>query len=122
MAGNSGLNGLAELGEKRAFEIGYKTATDKTAPAAARSAALIIVGSTGKGDPRAYPLIFEKLKPAVASNNFQPIFNGIQAIIKLSDPRGQEAFDLLKEHFKGQAGPLQTIAAWEAEFKAALKP
>jgi aminopeptidase N len=118
----AGLNGLAELGDKRAFEVGYKTATDKTAPAAARSAALIIVGSTGKGDPRAYPLIFEKLKPAVASNNFQPIFNGIQAIIKLADPRGQEAFDLLKEHFKGQAGPLQTIAAWDAEFKAALKP
>ncbi|MGB2753378.1 MAG: M1 family aminopeptidase [Pyrinomonadaceae bacterium] len=118
----AGLNGLAELGDKRAFEIGYKTATDKTAPAAARSAALIIVGSTGKGDPRAYPLIFEKLKPAVASNNFQPIFNGVQAIIKLADPRGQEAFDLLKEHFKGQAGPLQTIAAWETAFKAALKP
>ncbi len=118
----AGLNGLAELGDKRAFEIGYKTATDKTAPAAARSVALVIVGSTGKGDPRAYPLIFEKLKPAVASNSFQPIFNGIQAIIKLADPRGQEAFDLLKEHFKGQAGPLQTIAAWEADFKAALKP
>ncbi len=118
----AGLTGLSELADKRAFEVGYKTATDKTSPSAARSAALVIVGSTGKGDPRAYPLIFEKFKPAVESNNFQPIFNGIQAIIKLADPRGQEAFDLLKEHFKGQAGPLQTIAAWEAEFKAAIKP
>lgn len=118
----AGLNGLGELGDKRAFEIGYKTATDKTAPRAARSAALVIVGSTGKGDPRAYPLIFEKFKAAFDRTNIQGIINGMQAFIAIADPRGQEAFDMLKVKFKDQPGALQAITQHEALFKAALKP
>ena len=117
----AGLTALGELGDKRAFDAGYKAATDKALPMNVRTAALTVVGSAGKGDPRAFPLIFEKFKAAVETNNFQPIFNGVQAIIKLADPRGQQAFDLLKEHFKGQQGPLNAINAWEAEFKAGLK-
>ena len=117
----AGLDGLGELGDKRAFEVGYKVATDKALPSNLRTAALKVVGATGKGDARAYPLIFEKFKAAYDAMNIQGIINSIQAVIKIADPRGQEVFDMLKEKFKGQPGPLAAIAEYEAQFKAAIK-
>jgi aminopeptidase N len=113
------LSGLAGLGDKRAFDAGYKAATDKTLLPNVRSAALTVVGATGKGDPRAYPLIFEQFKQALDANNFQGIFSGIQAIAKLGDPRGQEAFDLMKTKFKDQANFMVFINNLETQFKAA---
>ena len=118
----AGLEALSDLGDKRAFDLGYKTATDKTLPQHVRSLALAIVGATGKGDPRAYPLIFQQFKNAYDANNVQDLINSIQAIIKIADPRGQEAFDMLKVKFKDQPGPMQAITAYEAQFKAAIKP
>lgn len=117
----AGLNGLAELADTRAFETGYRIATDKTQPFNVRTAALRVVGAAGKGDARAYPLIAEKFKAAVASRNFQAIIGGMQAIISLADPRGQESFDLVKAAFKDQQGALNFIAGFEAQFKAAIK-
>jgi aminopeptidase N len=115
------FNALGVLGDKRAFDAAYKAAIDTALLPNIRSAALVVVGATGKGDPRAFPLVFEKFKAAVPTNNFGPIYNGVQAIIKLADPRGQQAFELLKEHYKGQQGPLSAVNNWEAQFKAAIK-
>ena len=117
----AGLNGLAELGDKRAFDLAYKTATDKSQMMVVRTSALAVVGETGKGDARAYPLIFESFKSSLEKNEFQNLFNEVQAIIKLSDPRGQEAFDMLKEKFKGQDRILGFVNLLEAQFKAGLK-
>jgi hypothetical protein len=85
-----------------------------------RTTALTVVGATGKGDPRAYPLIFSQFKQALDANNFQGIFSGAQAIAKLGDPRGQEAFDLMKTKFKGQANFLNFVSFLENQFKAAI--
>ena len=115
----AGLNGLAELGDKRAFDIGYKIATDASIPKNQRTVALAVVGATGKGDPRAYPLIFAEFKSAYDANNIGGIVNGLAAIAKIGDPRGQEAFDLMKTKFKDNPGAMQFIAAQEAQFKAA---
>lgn len=117
----AGLNGLAELGDKRAFDIGYKMATDKTLPLNIRTSALAIVGATGKGDPRAYPLIFAKFKTAYDSGSNQAMINGVQAIIKLGDPRGQEAFDMLRTKFKDSPNAMQMVNLFETQFKAGLK-
>ena len=117
----AGMNGLAALDDKRAFDVGYKAATDKSLPLSLRTSALIIVGATGKGDPRAYPLIFEKFKAALAATNIQGIINSLQAVIKIADPRGQEIFDTLKGKFKDQPGPMAAITGYETQFKAALK-
>ncbi len=117
----AGLSGLAELGDKRAFDLAYKTATDKSQMMVVRTSALVAVGETGKGDARAYPLIFESFKSALDKNDFQNLFNSMQAIIKVSDPRGQEAFDMLKEKFKGQANILGFVNLLETQFKAGLK-
>jgi aminopeptidase N len=116
----AGLNGLAELGDKRAFEAAYKFATDKTQPSGARHAALTVVGKTGKGDPRAYPLIIEAFKKSLAANDNQGLLSGVLAIISLADPRGQEAFDMLKEKFKGQQNILNIVATFENQFKQAI--
>ncbi len=116
----AGLNGLAALGDKRAFDISYKFATDKTKNANARSSALTAIGITGKGDARAFPLIFDQFKAALQANDFGTLNSTIEGIIKLSDPRGQQAFDMLKEKFKGQANILGFVASLEAQFKAGL--
>lgn len=118
----AGFNGMAELGDKRGLEAGIKAATDKSLPMNLRTAALGVVGAAGKGDPRAYPLIFEKFKAAYDVSNIQGIVNGIQAIVKLGDPRGQEAIDMLKTKFKDNPGAMQFVAAQEAALKAAIKP
>jgi aminopeptidase N len=116
----AGLNGLAELGDKRAFDVAYKIATDTSISRGIRSNALAVVGATGKGDPRAFPLIFEQFKKALDANNIQGMINGINAIVRVADPRGQQAFDLLKVRFKDNAGALNFVNALEAQFKAAI--
>ena len=118
----AGLEGLAELGDKRAFDIGFKAATDKSLSSNLRSTALGIVAASGKGDPRAFPLIFGQFKTAVESTNVGDIINGVEALIKIADPRGQEAFDILKLKFKGQTDALNAIEEYEKQFKAAIKP
>lgn len=117
----AGLNALAELGDKKSFEPAYKLASDKTRPLNVRLAALAVVGSTGKGDPRAFPLIFEQFKKALDSNDFNNLVLGIGAIIKLADPRGQQAFDLMRAKFKDQPELLGGISFFEQQFKAAIK-
>ena len=117
----AGLNGLAELGDKRSFDMGYKLTTDPTQPSSVRATALSIVAETGKGDKRAFPLIFDGFKKSLDANDIQGIVSSISAIIKLADPRGQEAFDLFKAKFKSNPQAMNFIANSEAEFKAAIK-
>jgi aminopeptidase N len=116
----AGLNGLAELGDKRAFDVSYKVATDTSLPLSQRSAALAAVGATGKGDPRAYPLIYDQFKKAMDSQNIQGIINSMAAVVKIADPRGQEVFDQMKAKFKDNANAMQFITAQETEFKSAI--
>lgn len=118
----SGLKGLAELGDKRGFDTAFKMATDKNLSLNIRSVAGETVASTGKGDLRAYPLVFEQFKKAFDGGDERGILNGVQALIALADPRGQEAFDMLKVKYKDDADVLQTIKLFETQFKAAIKP
>jgi aminopeptidase N len=116
----AGLSGLAALEDKRGFDTAYKIATDKQQAFNVRTAALRVVGAVGKGDPRAYPLIFEKFKTAYAAGNVQALQNSVRAIVRIADPRGQEAFDMLKAKYKDNAGAMQQIAFFEGQFKAAI--
>ncbi|MGI8638689.1 MAG: M1 family aminopeptidase [Pyrinomonadaceae bacterium] len=116
----SGFKGLAALEDKRGLELALKTFADKTLPTNVRGATLGTIAATGKGDKRAYPLIFESFKQALDANNFNGLFSSVQAIIKLADPRGQEAFDMLKEKFKNQSQILGFATFLETQFKAAL--
>ena len=116
----SALNGLAALGDKRALEMAFKYTNDKTKPSNVLSAALGIVGEVGKGDKRAFPLLLNNFKKSLDNNSFQGIFSGIQAIVKLGDPRGQEAIDLLKEKFKDNAQFMGFVNQIQDQFKKTL--
>jgi hypothetical protein len=109
------------LGDKRAFDTGVKIANDMTLPAKARSEALDIVASTGKGNPRAFPVIFEKFKQALASNNELAMLTALGALIQIADPRGQQAIELLKVKYKDNPAELQNVVYFEELFKIAIK-
>jgi aminopeptidase N len=116
----AGLNGLSELGDKRGFDIAYKIATDTTRPRNIRTTALGLVGTTGKGDPRAYPLIYAEFKKAFDSSSVPGLINSVNAVVKIADPRGQEVFDALKVKFKDSPGAMAFIANAEKQFKAEI--
>ncbi len=117
----AGLTGLAELGDKKAFDPAFRLASDKSRPLGLRLAALGVVGATGKGDARAYPLIFEQFKRAFDANDFNDLVRSIEAIIRLADPRGQDAFEMLKAKFKDNPDILNGVRFYETQFKAAIK-
>ncbi|MEP7039580.1 MAG: hypothetical protein ABI891_14700, partial [Acidobacteriota bacterium] len=115
----AGLQGLANLGDKRAVDLGFKY-TDKSYPANVQNGALGVLAASGKGDARIFPLLMNNFKTALENNNFQAIFGGLQSFVKLADPRGQEAFDLAKAKFKDQANFAGFINRIEAQFKDAI--
>jgi aminopeptidase N len=117
----SGLRGLDALADKRAFDTAYKLATNKAEDKNVRANALIVVATTGKGDARAYPLIKQGFDTAFAAQDFQGIFDSLQAIINLADPRGQEVFDAMKAKFKDNPQFMGFINELEGQFKASLK-
>jgi len=66
-----------------------KFANDKNLAPSIRSSALTVVGATGKGDPRAYPLIFDQFKRAADANDFQSMANSLVGIAKTYRGQGQ---------------------------------
>ncbi|MET0752179.1 MAG: M1 family aminopeptidase, partial [Pyrinomonadaceae bacterium] len=117
---NAALNGLANLGDKRALDLGFKY-TDKSYPSDVQASALAVLAATGKGDTRVFPVLIENFKKTLENNRFQAIFQGLPTFIRLADPRGQEAFDLAKEKFKDQPNILGFISQQEAQFKKAIE-
>ncbi|KXK04743.1 MAG: aminopeptidase N [Acidobacteria bacterium OLB17] len=117
----AGLNGLAALGDKRAFESALKVAQDNTASGAVRTAAAAAASATANGDPRAFDLLAAQFKKALAENDIPGMLSGLQAAIKLGDPRGQEMFDQIKAKFKDNAQAMTVLGQMEAAFKANLK-
>lgn len=118
---SAGLRGLAELGDPRGLDLAIKYVNDKTQPVSVRNTALTAIVASGKGDARVFPLVFERFRKAVETNDFQGMFNGMQAFIKLADPRAQEGFDLLKAKFGKNPQLAGGINFFESQFKAAIK-
>ncbi|MEO6588407.1 MAG: M1 family aminopeptidase [Pyrinomonadaceae bacterium] len=118
---SAALNGLAALGDKRSLEIGLKYAADKNQPENLRNTALKVVSATGKGDSRAYQVIFEAFKKHLDNNDFNALSSSVQAIINFADPRGQEAFDLLRAKYKDNSQIINYVTFLESQFKEAIK-
>ena len=125
----STLVGLKELGDPRGFDIAFKALSDLNLlrwrlpnPPVwdYRVFAADTIASLGKSD-KAYPLIFERFKQSMAENDLNGIFYNVVLINSLADPRGQEAFDLLKAKFKDDANAMTAVNQYETQFKEATK-
>lgn len=96
----SALNGLAELGDKRALELGFKYAVAPNRYGV-RATALALLGSTGKDDPRTLPTITAAVNEGLANQNFQITNAAGNALVQLGDPRGVAVL----EEAQKKAGP-----------------
>lgn len=118
----AGLLGLSWLADKRAFEVGLKAVKDTTLTPQVRSDALLVVGVTGKGEPRAFDVIAERTEQAAQAGNTNGVYDGLDALVRIADPRGQKVFDAMKIKFANKPDFLKEITALEADFKAPPKP
>ena len=124
----SALTGLKQLGDPRGFEIAFKALADPnllrwrlpTPPVwDYRIIAADTIAALGKSEA-AFPLIFERFKKSVDENDLNGMFNNVLLLIKLADPRGQQAFELLKVKFKDNPDALTTVRSYEAQFTETL--
>jgi aminopeptidase N len=92
----SGLTGLAALGDSRALESAVRFAA-RGNPLGVRAAAISVLGSAGKNDPRAYPMIADAFTASVESGNFQLSGAAGSAFVALGDPRALELLKAARE-------------------------
>jgi HEAT repeat protein len=93
----SGLNGLAALGDPRAIDTAIRYAA-KGNPLGVRGAAISVLGSSGKNDPRAYPIVADAFTSSVASQSFQLYGPAAGALVALGDPRASDLVKTTREH------------------------
>jgi aminopeptidase N len=115
----SGLNGLAALGDQRALELGFKYQAAPN-PQSVRSAALNLLGATGKGDPRTFDTLNDTLKQAFARRNFGLMNSAAEALIALGDERGLAAFQDLGKKPGNSPQLASAFSSYEARLKAKL--
>jgi len=99
----SALNGLAALGDRRAFELGLQFSQKSNLPAV-RSAALKLVGATANGDPRAFATLSSAFNDAVEKSDFALTSASAEGLTTLGDPRG---IALLEQEVKKPDGSPQ---------------
>ena len=112
----SALSGLVALGDPRALEIGLKYAAKGNNPQV-RAAAIRLLGTIGKDDPRVFPLVAAEIERAVGQGDFALIAPSADALANLGDPRGLPIFDRLT---KGPGASPQ-FAAFLGQFQERLR-
>jgi aminopeptidase N len=88
----SALTGLANLGDKRALELGLRYAGAGNQPGV-RGAAITLLGAVGKDDPRVFPLIAQAFMLGVETQNFAIGNAAGEALVTLGDPRGLDVIE-----------------------------
>ncbi len=81
------LGGLNELGDKRALDIALRYVGPEHSPEV-RKAALNLLGTAGKGDPRVLPLLLDTLRQSVANSDIPLGVAVAETIYKLDDVQG----------------------------------
>jgi aminopeptidase N len=124
----SALNGLAQLGDPRGYEIAFKALADLNSPHWTlatpvwdyRLTAAQTIAALGKSEA-AFPLVFTGFKNAMSENDVHGIFYNVLLINTLGDPRGQEAFALLKAKFKDDGNAMKAVNQLETQFRDTVK-
>jgi aminopeptidase N len=87
----SALNGLALLGDARALDLGLLySKPDNTKEV--RLAALALLGTVGRDDPRVFPIMSEAFIRAVSSGSTSATDAAAKALVDLGDPRAIQVF------------------------------
>lgn len=125
----SALSGLKELGDPRGVDVALQALSDPKLPRWRlptppvwdyRVVAADTIYALGKTD-KAYPLVLERFKRSLAERDLDGVFNNLVLITTLADPRGQEAFALLKDRFTNDTNALVAVDQYEKQFKERLK-
>jgi aminopeptidase N len=124
----SALNGLAQLGDPRGYDIAFKALSDLNSPHWTlatpvwdyRLTAAQTIAALGKSAV-AYPLLAAAFKKALDEEDLHGTFYNALLITTLADRRGQEAFDLLKTKFKDDANAMSAVNQYETQFKQATQ-
>ena len=111
------LSGLANLGDKRALEMGFKY-TDKTYSLAVRLHALRLLAATGKGDERVYRLLMDNVKKALESNDTPSIVTGLRSLVRLPIRALRKPLTWLRKN--SRARPIFSVSSGTS--KANLRP
>ncbi|HMJ26767.1 MAG TPA: M1 family aminopeptidase [Pyrinomonadaceae bacterium] len=115
----SALSGFAALGDKRALELGLKYYAVGNRPAV-RAAALSVLGSAGKDDPRVFPILSTVLTEAADKRNSPLFFGAAEAIVALGDERGLSLFQDLRKKPGTPAQMVAAIPGFETRLRAKL--
>ena len=87
----SALSGLRALQDKRAADIAFRYSEKGNLPQV-RAAALRLLGSVGKDNPKAFGVISDTFTQAFERGDFQLGVASAEALIGLGDPRGLAIF------------------------------
>jgi aminopeptidase N len=115
----SALGGLAMLGDRRALDAALRYAAPGN-EMTVRVAALSLLGSVGKDDPRAYPLLSSALNYAVTTSNGALRNAAAEALVALGDQRGVELFDQVLKKIDS-LGVQFTIRQYQKRLREAAK-
>jgi len=117
----SALNGLEALGDKRAVELGFKYSAPGN-PDGVRASALGLLGATGKGDPRIFPLITAAFNEGFETRNFSLLFGAADALVALGDPQGLAVFQEMTKKAASSPQIVSGLAAFEDRLRDKLAP
>jgi aminopeptidase N len=95
------LTGLANLGDKRALELGIKYAGVGN-QAQVRAAAITLLGTVGRDDPRAFQIVSAAFLRGTSTFDFQLSNSAGEALVKLGDPR---AMSIIEQALKRADNP-----------------
>jgi aminopeptidase N len=116
----SALNGLTQLGDRRALDLGLQYAAAGN-PDNVRGAAIALVAATGRDDPRVFPVVSEAFRQAALNRN-SVVFQAGEALVSLKDKRGLEFFEELRKQFSANTTVLNFISTYEGRLRKSLEP
>jgi aminopeptidase N len=117
----SGLNGLAALGDPRGLDLGLKFYVAGN-PNPVRIAALALIGSAGKNDPRVFPILNTQLTEALDRRNFALFAGAAEAMVSLGDDRGLAVFQQLSKTAGTPPRFIAALSGFEVRLRAKVSP
>jgi tetratricopeptide (TPR) repeat protein len=124
----SALYGMKALGDARAYDTALKALLDVNSAHWSlatpvwdyRMTAVETIVALGKSEA-AYPELFKIFKNALTENDLYGTFYNLMLLNSLADPRGKEAYELLKIKFKNDTNIMTTISQYEAQYQSVIK-